>query len=44
MEEGTGSIAQQILLSQLECSKEKSAGQHLFHFTKKIQNTTMELD
>lgn len=43
MEEGIGSTAQQILPSQLDCSKEKSLGQHLFRFTKEIQNTTMEL-
>lgn len=43
MEEGIGSTAQQILLSQLDCSKEKSLGQHLFRFNKLIQNTAMEL-
>lgn len=43
MEEGTGSTAQQILLSQLDCSEEKSVGQHLFRFTKQIQNAIVEL-
>lgn len=43
MEEGIGRIAQQILLSQLDCSKEKSVGQHLFHLAKQIQDTAMEL-
>lgn len=43
MEEGAGSTAQQILLSQLDCSKEKSVSQNLFRFTKQIQNTIMKL-